>query len=154
MKAPYSFILGSALAVCLSACEEKREARQVVEKPTPALTNIETSRLGSAIDAYVASPTEAQAANVERAFSELDGEIAELDQRVAKSSGEDREEARTKSAQLHTYRDKEMARFTEAQLRVKTGAEKSTAGTKLEAAADKVGDEVKEAAETVKEKLP
>jgi hypothetical protein len=134
-----------------AACEKKP---QVVEKPTATLANLETARLGMAIDAYVVSPTDAQASNVDRAFAELDGEIAELDLRATKTSGADREEARSKSAQLHTYRDKEMARFTEARIRVKTQAEKSTAESKIESAADKIGDGVKEAVETVTDKLP
>lgn len=151
------------LAVCASvslfaACEKKP---QVVEKPTPALANVETARLGVAVDAYVASPTDAQAANVDKAFAEIDGEIAELDQRVTKTTGAEREEAQTKATQLHTYRDKEMARFTEAKARAKTQAATRETGAKVEGAADKisegakeVGDAVKDAAETVKEKLP
>lgn len=151
MKAFLSFILGGTLVVHFTSCEKKP---QVVEKPTATLSTTETNRVGSAVDAYIASPTETQAANVERALSELDGEIAELDQRANKTSGDEREEARTKSTQLQTYRDKEKARFTEARLRAKAGTTTSDATSKIEAAADKIGDEVKEAAETVKEKLP
>lgn len=141
-----------------AACEKKP---QVVEKPTPSLTNIETTRLGTAIDAYIASPSEAQAANVDKAFSELDGEIAELDLRVTKTTGAEREEAQTKASQLHTYRDKEMARFTEAKVRAKTQAAAEVTESKMEKAGDAikegakdVGDAVKDAADTVKEKLP
>jgi predicted amino acid racemase len=151
MKAFLGFLLGGALIAGFSACEKKP---QVVEKPTASLSTVETNRVGSAVDAYIASPTEAQAANVERAFSELDSEIAELDQRVSQSSGDEREEARTKSAQLQSYRDKEKARFTEARVRSKVETETSSAGSKIEAAAEKIGDSVKDAAETVKEKLP
>lgn len=137
--------------ILFASCEKKPQA---VEKPTATLANLETTRLGTAVDGYMASPTESQAATVEKAFAELDGEIAELDLRVTKTSGAEQEEARTKAVQLHTYRDREMARFTEAKLRVKTQDEKATAGAKVEAAADKLGDGVKEAVETVKEKLP
>jgi Skp family chaperone for outer membrane proteins len=148
-----------SLALCagislFAACEKKP---QVVEKPTPSLANVETARLGVAIDAYVASPTDSQAASVEKAFAELDGEIAELDQRVTKTSGADREEAQTKSTQLHTYRDKEMARYTEAKARAKTqatGAKVETAVDKIEDVAKEAGNAVKEAADKTKEKLP
>lgn len=152
------FLVLCAGTVLFAACEKKP---QVVEKPTPALANVETARLGVAVDAYIASPSDALAADVDRAFAELDGEIAELDQRVTKTSGADREEAQTKATQLHTYRDKEMARFTEAKLRAKTQAAAKETGDKVETAGDKlkegakeVGNAVKDAADTVKDKLP
>lgn len=152
------FFALSASVILFAACEKKP---QVVEKPTPSLTNIETTRLGVAIDAYVANPSETQSASVDKAFAELDGEIAELDLRVTKTTGAEREEAQTKAAQLHTYRDKEMARFTEAKARAKTNAAAKDTETKVEKAGDaikdgakEVGDAVKDAADTVKEKLP
>lgn len=155
---PLSFFALSASVILFAACEKKP---QVVEKPTPALANIETTRLGTAIDAYVVSPSEAQAANVDKAFSELDGEIAELDLRVTKTTGPEREEAQVKATQLHTYRDKEMARFTEAKVRAKTNAAAKETETNVEKAGDaikegakEVGDAVKDAADTVKDKLP
>lgn len=144
---------GLALTV-LTACEKKP---QVVEKPVPATTNIETTRLATAIDTYVATPNETQATDVERAFTELDGEIAELNQRVAQTTGTDRTEAQTKADNLRTYRDKEYLRYTEAKLRAKTNAAKSdttSAGEKIgegvEKAADKVGDAVKDAGNAIK----
>jgi hypothetical protein len=152
MKVISSCILATTMVFVLPACEEKKP--QTVEKPTPSLSNRETERLGAAVDAYLADPTEARASDVERALAELDGEIAELDERVEKSSGGHREEAQRKAVPLRAYRDREKARFTEARLRAKTQEEVSTVGSRIEAAAEKVGDGVKDAVDTVKEKMP
>ena len=143
MKYSTFLTLGGSLILFLSACEEKP---QVVEKPTPATKNFETARLGAAIDSYAASPSDTQAADVQKAFDEIDGEIVELDQRASSVTGAERTEAQTKAANLRAYRDKEKLRYTEAQARAKTNA----AGDKAESAAEKVGEGVKDAANAVK----
>lgn len=144
MKYSTFLTLGGSLVLFLSACEKKP---QVVEKPTPTTTNFETSRLGVAIDGYIANPTEAHAADVQMAVAEIDGEIAELDQRAAAVTGAERIEAQVKADNLRAYRDKEKLRYTEAQARAKTNA----AAEKTESTAEKVGDGVKDAADTVKD---
>jgi hypothetical protein len=143
MKYSTLLTLGGSLILFLSACEEKP---QVVEKPTAATTNFETARLGTAIDTYIATPSDAQAADVEKAFAEIDGEIAELDQRASSATGAERTEAQTKAGDLRAYRDKEKMRYTEAQARAKTNA----AGEQAESAAQKVGEGVRDAADAVK----
>ncbi len=145
MKTSTFLTLGGALAICLSACEEKKSP--VVEKPTAVTSNLETTRLGTAIDGYIATPSDAQAAEVEKAFAEIDGEIAELDQKIARATGADLTEAQTKAGNLRTYRDKEKLRYTEAQARAKTNA----AVRSTEDTAEKIGDSVKNAAEAVKD---
>lgn len=145
MKFSTLLTLGGSLVLFLSACEEKKP--QVVEKPTPATSNFETARLGTAIDAYIASPGETTAANVRKGFAEIDGEIAELDQRITSATGADLTEAQTKAGNLRAYRDKEKLRYTEAQARAKTNA----AAASTESTAEKVGDGVKDAAEAVKD---
>jgi len=143
---------GASLLVLFSACEEKPP--QAVEKPTPQTTNLETSRLGSAIDTYARTPSAENAADVDRAFAELGGEIAELDQQVTKVSGAEATEARTKADNLRTYRDKERLRYTEVQARVQTEKIQSGArdvGDKIEDAARKTGEGIKDAAGAVKD---
>lgn len=126
-------------------------------KPAPATSNVETTRLGSAIDAYISNPGAAQAATVDKAFAELDGEIAELNERLATDSGEDRSEAKSKADNLRVYRDKEHARYMGAQARVKTNAVKEEVkdfGDKVEAGARKAGDAVRDAGQAIDKKLP
>lgn len=144
MKFTTLLTVGGSLVLFLSACEKKP---QVVEKPTSATSTFETARLGTAIDAYIASPGETTAANVQKAFAEIDGEIAELDQRVATGTAGESAEAKVKADNLRAYRDKEKLRYTEAQARAKTNA----AAEKSESTAEKVGDGVKDAAEAVKD---
>lgn len=144
MKISTFLTIGGSLVLFLSACEKKP---QVVEKPTPATANFETARLGTAIDAYIASPGETTATNVRKGFVEIDGEIAELDQQIGSATGADLTEAQTKADNLRAYRDKEKLRYTEAQARAKTNA----AAKSTESTAEKVGDGVKDAAEAVKD---
>jgi len=144
-------VLAATFALAISACEKKP---QVTEKPSPATMNIETTRLGAAVDGYIQNPSTTQSADVDRAFAELDGEIAELDQLQAKSTGEARTEAQTKADNLRNYRDKERLRYTEAQVRAKAQAANDgakDAGNKVNEAAEKAGDGVKNAAEAVKD---
>ena len=140
------------LFALLCSCEDKRP--QVIEKPTPQTTNLETNRLGTTIDAYVQAPNLERAAEVDRAFAELNGEIAELDQRAANSNGDVRATAVSKAADLRSYRDKEHIRYLEAQVRAKSDEAKQSSSDmteKLKDAAQKTGEGVRDAAEAVKE---
>lgn len=148
-----ALILAGALALATVACEKKPE---VVEKPVPATSNLETSTLGTAIDGYVANSTSGQAALVDKAFAELDGEIAELDRRVADVTGAERTEAQAKADNLRSFRDKERLRYTEAQARAKTNevkADTRDAGDRVEETARDAGEKVKDAAEAVKDSV-
>ncbi len=147
-------ILFSAVAVSVLfvACEDKTP--QVSEKPTAETANVETTRLGSAIDTYIRTPNNSQSASVDEAFAELDGEIAELDRQVAGASGEQRSEAKAKADNLREYRDKERVRYTEAQARARAQAvkeETAKLGDRVEEGAKRAGEGVKDAAEAVKD---
>lgn len=139
-----------------AACERKTVV--VIEQPaTPApepiarTTTAETIRLATAVDAFEREATSANAAAVNTALAKLDGEIAELQQRVATGNGHAREEAAAKLRNLQEYRAAELARFAAAQLRTNAGAEKVEnpargTGDKLENEARKAGDAVEDAA--------
>lgn len=151
MKAICLPALTIATIVGLSACEKKP---QVVEKPVAETQNFETGKLGTTIDAYISSPTATNAAAVERAFADLDGEIAELDQRLAQNPGSDTAETQRKAGELRTYRDKEKLRYTEALARAKAAQARESAqgaNESVKDAAEKVGEGVKDAAESVKD---
>jgi len=137
----------------LSACEKKPDAT-VVEKPLPESVNLETSRLGTAIDLYIKNPSSEHAAMVEGAFNRLDEEIAELDERVPQSTGASRTEAKAKATNLREYRGEERARFVAAQAQSRINDAKTTtteSGEKAQQAARDTGESVKDAADAVKE---
>jgi len=154
-----TFGITASAAVLLVGCDNRKPT--VVERPIAATSNFETTILGTAIDAYIASPTPAMASAVDQAFSEIDGEIAELDQQVATGTGADRSEASTKADNLRAYRNKESLRYTEAQLRAKAASVKTDAmelGDRVEESARKAGENVKEgvgdAVDAVRKNLP
>ncbi len=133
-------VLGSVLVAC-------KDQKPIAEKPASAIDTMETSRLGTAVDAYVAVPSKQNAAAVDQAFAKIDSEIAELERRVAETSGQAQVEAQVKERELRDYRDKERLRYTEAQTRAKAAA----ASDKVEKASDTAGDKIKDAAESVKD---
>ncbi len=154
-----------AIGLVSFACEKKVEV--IVPSPTPiditrtpdsATNTLETKKLGVAIDLYVSTPSAENAANVKGAFADLDGEIAELEARVAKTGGSDRAEAQAKLTNMQTYRAKETARYTVAAatapmsntvepVDTRTGAEK------VEHTLDKVGNSIKRGTENVGDKI-
>ena len=157
-----------AAVISLGACERKTvtivaptpvDLHQAPDAPT---TTLETKKLGIAIDNYVASPSDMNAAQVKKAFADLDGEIAELQERVAKTSGQDQAEARGKLTNLQTYRAAETARFSVASVKLapmnptpvvdtRAGAEK--VGDNVENAAQKIGRSIEHGAENVGDKI-
>jgi hypothetical protein len=161
-------ILGS------TAC--KREPRVIIVEtsPTPLpesrTKTLETRVLGKEIEAFEANPSVTQSARVQKAFADLDGEIAELVAHVEQKTGEERREAERKLADLHEYRNAQNVRFLRAQStarleekreavippaseaaeRAERGAEKL--GGKIDDAARKVEEGLKDAADAVREK--
>ena len=87
------------------------------------------------------------------AFAELDGEIAELNDRVVKTNGTARAEAAAKSANLRKYRDAEMIRFTKAQaftaLDVNPPADSRSGTQKMKDTAAKVGENIEDGTKKV-----
>ena len=163
----------SIALVSLFAAGCNRQSRVIIETPPPAPTPLpvartetfETKALGRAIDAFEHTPSTVQSARVKKALAEMDGEIAELVEYVAKKTGDGRAEAARKLADLRAYRDAEYTRFLrlEAQMppQERLGAEPPVhergegvaekIGEKIDKAARKVEEGVKDAADAVRE---
>ena len=159
-------------AVLAAGCN--RQPRVIVEVAPPAPTPLpvartvtfETRALGREIDTFEQTPSTVHRARVQKAFAEIDGEIAELVEYVAKKTGDGRAEAARKLANLRTYREAEHARFLRLEAKaplpepIVTGLParprgEGTAeriGESIDKAARKVEESVKDAAEAVREK--
>jgi len=159
--------LSVTIAVLLSCAACDRQTPVVGEQPTPAAATVaktdtlETRRFARAVDLYAKEPTAENAADVSRALADLNGEISELQERVANKTGGEREEAAAKLKNLQAYRTAESARFAAAQARAavpvepglppRTEAQKAgdalkEAGDKIEEGAKKAGDAIEDAA--------
>lgn len=151
-----------ACALTFTACERKTTAEEPTSPvapaaqtavPTAKTSTFETARLGGAIDRFEKYPTLENQASVKLAFAELDGEIAELEVRAAKTDGTARAEAAAKSTILQKCRDSEMIRFARAQavttLDVPAPADSRSGAQKMKDAAAEVGNKVEDAAEKV-----
>ena len=99
-----------------AACERKTATVELTlpveptvqpAEPVAKTSTFETSRLGDAIDTFEKVPTVENQSSVKLAFAKLDGEIAEMQDRVVKTNGQDRAEASAKLNNLQTYRDAE-----------------------------------------------
>ena len=165
MKIPTLSVIAVAAAFSTLGCERKAVVIEIPpatpgEEPVAKTRTLETSRLGSSVDAYEREPSAENHAGVKKALTDLDGEIAELETLVAKRIGSGREEAAVKLKNLQTYRAAELARFTAAQVKAplavpasrdgRTGADKvedsaKRAGQTIEDAARKTGDAIKDA---------
>jgi hypothetical protein len=111
-------------ALAFTACERKSANREPtlpvnptaeLAMPVVQVTTFETVRLAATIDMYEKNPTMDNHSSVNLAFAKLDGEIAELQDRVVRATGSDRTEPTAKLNNLQRYRDSEMIRFTKAQ---------------------------------------
>ena len=152
----YPAVLSVFLA--LAACEKKETVTISIPTPTPidlqrtpdtVTSTLETKKLGLAIDEFVAHPGEIEAANVKKAFADLDGEIAELQARVAETTGQDRAEAQGKLTNLQTYRAAETARFSVASVTVPASGAVPVAPVDTRSGAEKVEDNVEGAARRI-----
>ena len=154
-----------------TACKREPSVIIVEASPTPIpesrTKTLETRVLGKEIEAFESNPSITQGARVEKAFADLDGEIAELVGHVEKETGDERREAERKLADLREYRNAQHARFLRAQASARLeekreavippasesgerGAEKL--GGKIDDAARKVEEGLKDAADAVREK--
>jgi hypothetical protein len=162
------FILTASIlgALTFTACERK----SVTEEPAPPVnplvqpadpvaktTTLETGRLGVAIDTFEKAPTAENHSSVNLALAQLDGEIAELEDRVVKTDGTDRAEAAAKLDNLKSYRDAEKVRFAKVQVGTafdpNPPADSRSAAQKLEDTVEKVGDKIEEGAKKVGETI-
>ncbi len=151
------FILATSVfgALALTACERKSANSEptLPVNPTAELampvvetTTFETVRLGAAIDMYEKNPVIDNRSSVNLAFAKLDGEIAELQDRVVKAIGNDSAEPTAKLNNLQRFRDSEMIRFTNAQdavaLNVNPPVDSRSATQKMDDAAAIVEEKV------------
>ncbi len=167
-------------ALTLTACDRppndapNKTPEVSAEMPRPAsdLKTLETSRLGRAIDTYSQEATPLNRADVEKAFAELNGEIAELEERARTTTGSDRDEALAKARSLTAYKHAEELRFTAVRVLpngdalppvdTRSGAQKIEDGAKDAAssvedaakdAADAIGDAMEKAGDTIKDSV-
>ena len=163
-------LLNVAVAGLLAAACN-RQPTVIIETAPPAPTPLpvartktfETHALGREIDTFEHSPSTVQAARVQKAFAEIDGEIAELVEHVARKTGTERAEAARKLADLRAYREAEQVRFTRLEVKVplrteepatplRSGGIAEKIGEKIDRAAGKVEEKLRDAADTVREK--
>ena len=147
-------VLAFIVAIAFGACDRKPVVVEPQSNETSSVEPIartetfETARLDNAIDDFEKTPSAENSAAVKAAMAELDGEIAELEARVARASGGERDEAALKLRNLQTYRAAEQLRFTKAQTR--SGAPPPPpADRSAESAEDrarKIGDAAEESA--------
>ena len=158
------FILAASIACAwtFTACERKTTAEEPVSlitptsqsaKPVAKTSTFETARLGAAIDTFEKAPTVENQSSVKLAFSELDSEIAELEDRVVKTDGNDRAEATAKSKNLKKYRTAEMIRFAKAQIGTavdaNSPADSRSGAQKMKDAAARGGENIEDGAKKV-----
>ena len=137
-----------ASALAFAACERKSATVELTLPSNPAVqpqpaepvavtSTFETARLGEAIDTFEKVPTVENQSSVRLAFAKLDGEIAELQDRVVRTNGQDRADASAKLNNLQNYRDAETIRFTKAQNGMALDANRPADGRSV---AQKAGD--------------
>ena len=129
-----------------------------ISRPVARTTSFETSGLGTAIDTFEKAPTVDNQSSVKLAFAKLDEKIAELQDRAAKTDGQDRAEANAKADNLQSYRNAEMTRYTRDQDGLALDAmpppanppvDSRSVAQKAKDTAEEVGDKVKQGAEKV-----
>lgn len=151
-----TFSAFTAAALVTAGCDRKPAV--IVETvpstpmraPVARTATFETHALRKEIDAFGRTPSGVQAARVKKAFAEIDGEIAELVEHVARKTGGERAEAARKLADLRAYRDAEQVRF----VRLEATAPLQERPTALEqprrdGTAERVGEKIDEAAQKV-----
>lgn len=162
MNARFFLAASIGFALSLTACDRKttagEPARPVMPttlsaEPVAKTSTFETARIAEAIKTFEKAPTVKNQSAVKLAFAELDGEIAELDDRVVKSTGSDRADAAAKLKNLQDYRDAETIRFAKAQvgtgLEVTSPADGRSGTQKISDTATKVGESIKDGTQKV-----
>lgn len=140
----------------LSACDRRGGGAVVDSNGETRAKTLEVMALEGALDTYDAARTDANEAAVKKAFAELDGEIADIDARIAKTDGLKREEATQQATDLRIYRTRQQARYA----KLKAGAviedlkpEARAAGEKLRETAQDIGDSVSKAGRKIGDEL-
>lgn len=112
----------AAGALCLGACGRKvpaaastpTEVQDKAEHDGKPRT-METRRLATAVDAYAQAQNPENDAAVRKAMADVDAELAELEDLLAKRYGREREKIGHKLRRLEAYRSEQTTRFAEAQ---------------------------------------
>lgn len=164
MRSKFLLLPALALALAAASCEEKPGGGTTLAKPEARTATRETDAVGKAIDLYEQDPSAANKAAADKALADLDGEIAELDAQIAKSTGGEKSEAELKRNNLRDYRAAQAARLTAFKAKaavatpsaervnnagervgdtIERGAQKT--GDALDNAGRKVGDAIKDA---------
>lgn len=153
-------ILSITIAAALAAGCNRRPT-VIIETAPPAPTPLpvartvtfETRALGREIDTFEQTPSTVQQARVQKAFAEIDGEIAELVEHVATKSGDGRAEAARKLADLRGYREGERVRFDRLEVRKQFRAEEPAMPPRGDGTAEKIGEKIDRTANKIEDKL-
>ena len=153
MKMNHFFsILTGTILLCTS-CERKsetvvetRDEEPIKAEPVSATATFESTNLDRAIETYHANPTKQNEAAVDKAFAELDGEIAELKGKAASSTGNEKIETEKKLADLQAYRNKQRANY----IGEKAKAAAASAGKVLKDATEDAGRALEKTGEAIK----
>jgi len=146
-------ILGSLLL--FAGCDQKpKDPVEPPKEPTATATSTktyETVHVERAIDAYIKYPSPGNEAEVERALAELSTEIALVQNRAAKATGEQKNELEALARRLIEFQEQQALRFARAKADAKKKEEDSLsekareAGEKAKEAAREAGNVVREA---------
>ena len=126
------------------ARNRESEASARGKEGVSATTTFETTGLDRAIGAYRANPTEQNGAGVDKAFAELDLEIAELKQKGATATGNEKIETDKKLSDLQAYRNKQRAKY------IGEKAKAASAGEAIKNATEDLGRAIEKTGEAVK----
>ena len=147
-----SVLAGTVLL--FTSCERKSETvvearveEPIKAEPVSATSTFETAGLDRAVAAYRTNPTEQNKAAVDKAFAELDAEIAELKEKAATATGNEKAEVERKLADLQAYRDKQRVNYTGE----KAEDAAASAGEAIRDAAEDVGRAIEKTGEAIKE---
>ena len=155
----------ATISLLVTACS--REPAVVMETaPRPyaptSLERIETlenNALRTEINNFEHSPTAVHAARVKKVFAELNLEFAELNELLATKSADERAKAAGKLAELRAGEATAQARFLQIETQASTGTPNQQAnagpaeiiGGKIDGAARKIRERVRDAAATVRD---
>lgn len=135
----------SAKDAAKSASEAAKTATQAVSGDAFVKENSEAQALKNALEKYEKEATPSNEAAVDAAITDVNGKIAELQEKAAKATGPEKDEASAQVKSLTEFRNEETARFAKAKA-APTPAEPQSSLQKLEDGAKNAGEAVKETA--------
>ena len=110
----------------VSACHRRTDVAIVAAPETPSASpamDHEDKRLKEAVNAYAREQNAENDAAVRRAMTDVDSELAELEDLVAKRQGREREKVAARLRRLEAYRSEETTRFAAVQARTSLAPE-------------------------------